>query len=102
MDAYVCIGTSSDGPHTWVMTLSKKKRTKSCPNGVGVKFWESLTGQHFKISDPQTNQLYRRIGSVFNHESFYGNIQANDQPFSTDFDLSNPNCWKPMDPAELK
>lgn len=33
LNAYVCIGTSGDGPHSWVLTLGERPM-----------FWESLTG----------------------------------------------------------
>lgn len=49
MDAYVVIGFSSDGPHTWVLTRMTTK-------GVGDRdlvrytFWEALSGQRFEQS----------------------------------------------------
>ena len=40
LDAYICIGTSGDGPHIWVMTRIFKDESKT----YKVKYWESLTG----------------------------------------------------------
>lgn len=38
MDAYVCIGLSSDGPHYWVLTRMISK------NVPIYTYWETLTG----------------------------------------------------------
>jgi len=95
MDAYVAIGFSSDGPHTWVVTRMTTK-------GVGDRdiirttFWESLTGQRFEQKDPRVNSLYRRVGCVFNHKRFLANIQETESPFHVDFNFEDEFLWKRM------
>lgn len=72
LDAFVLIGTSSDGPHNWVLTRA---------SGGGKNkyvFWESLTGQRYEQKDPRVNNLYRSIGTAYNHKSLFANIQTND------------------------
>lgn len=77
LDAYVCLGSSSDGPHAWVLVISQ---TKHNGNVVGKKFeyWESLTGKKYDQKNPRVNYLYRRIGCVFNNEKYYANLQKSD------------------------
>lgn len=50
LDAYVVIGYSSDGPHTWVLTRAIQRS----PTGAELRrytFWESLTGQKYEQSN---------------------------------------------------
>lgn len=42
--------------------------------------------------------MYRKVGAVFNHERFYGNIQKDDSASGTKFELENQHLWKQMDP----
>ena len=65
-------------------------------------FWESLTGQRFKLGDTRIKQFYRSIGCVFNHKSFYANIQPDDMVKSTIFDLNDDSLWKAMDYKIIK
>jgi len=70
LDAYVVVGTNSEGSHAWVMT-------RQPPNAAGkqkVDFWESLTGQKMESNDPRTHRFYRTVGSVFSNNSFFANI----------------------------
>jgi len=93
-EAYVCVGTSGEGAHTWVMT---KVRDNSAESGhFKVTFWESVTGQRLESDDPRVHRYYRKIGCIFNHEEFYGNIQADDTVINTNFDLTDESMWKPM------
>ncbi len=69
LDAYVCVGTNSEGSHAWVMTRHPPQ------NGTQrVDFWESLTGQKMHSQDPRVHRFYRTIGSVFNNRGFYANV----------------------------
>ena len=118
LDAYVCVGTSGDGPHIWVVSRVERKSKKGQnDNQFEVTFWESLTGQKYPqsnfniykfqcsfliLDDPKVNYLYRKIGCVFNHKSFYGNLQQNDSAFYTSFDLEDEYLWKAMDPKMIK
>lgn len=76
LDAFVCVGSCSDGAHCWVMTRS----IEALPSGqkMSVYFWESLTGAKYTQNDPKVNYLYRRLGSVFNDRQFYANMQETD------------------------
>ena len=70
LDAYVIVGTNSEGSHTWVMT-----RHPTQQNGrQKVDFWESLTGQKMDSQDPRVHRFYRTVGCVFNNHSFFGNV----------------------------
>ncbi len=106
MDAYIAIGTGTEGLHTWVITRINKSSGLKI-----VYFWESLTGQrfesgniyiyiyiHYELDDPRVHKFYKTIGCIFNHKSFYGNIQADDRVPNTAFDLENESLWKSMAP----
>lgn len=70
LESYICLGTNSEGQHSWVMTKgaaegSTKKK---------VYFWESLTGQKMEVDDPRVHRFYRAVGSVFNNKYYFANI----------------------------
>lgn len=70
LDAYVVVGTNSEGSHAWVMT-------RQPPNAQGkqhVDFWESLTGTKLANDDPRVHRFYRTVGCVFSNKSFFANI----------------------------
>ena len=90
LDVCVCLGSSGDGPHAWVVSLGSK-----------ITFWESLTGQRLLSDDPRVHRFYRKVGCVFNNKSFYGNIQVDDIVANTCWDLQNESMWKPMAPEML-
>lgn len=88
LDAYVAIGSSGEGPHAWVVTRSDDR----------VMFWESLTGQRMDSKDARVHRYYRKVGCVFNHRAFYGNIQVDDIVAHTDWSLEDETMWKSMAP----
>lgn len=45
---------------------------------------------------------YRTIGCVFNHCSFYANIQPSDNVLTCQFDLHHRALWKPMNRDALQ
>ena len=45
--------------------------------------------------------IYTYLGSLFNHESLYANVQTDDSVAATAFDLANWAQWKPLDPAAI-
>lgn len=99
LDAYVCLGSSADGAHAWVLTRESKK-----VNGrviVEEKYWESLTGKIYKRNDERVNYLYRRIGCIFNDRSFFGNVQKDDTAIRTRLNLEDETCWKTMGDISL-
>ena len=69
MDAYVVVGTNSEGSHAWVLT-----RQQSGASKPKVYFWESLTGLKLDSEDPRVHRFYRTIGCIFNNQTFMGNI----------------------------
>lgn len=49
LDAWICIGTTGEGAHAWVMTINNEAESKSSKlskmhGGRKITFWESLTG----------------------------------------------------------
>ena len=96
IDAYVCIGTTNEGPHCWVLS-----RTLRSSQLFIVTFWESLTGQRFEVDDPRVSKFYKTINCVFNNKSFYANSQSDDRVSYTEFDFSNDLFWKSMSSAQI-
>ena len=90
MDAYICVGTSVENPHVWVMTRSFLKGNRA------ITFWESLTGQRYSVDDPRSIKFYQTISCVFNNKKFFGNIQIDEKVSKTNFELENESCWKSM------
>jgi centrosomal protein CEP76 len=89
MDAYVCVGTDAKGSKLWVMTRGSG----------GVTFWNSSAGtRHPHQSD--THQ-FKTIGCIFNHDSFFANIQRTDSISDCDFNIENENLWKGMSRMKL-
>lgn len=61
-----------------------------------IQFWESLTGQKLDVEDPRVHRFYRTVGCIFNHKSFYANIQADDRVINTNWNLEDEYMWKGM------
>jgi centrosomal protein CEP76 len=95
LDAYVAIGTNSEGSHAWVLTR------RQAGGKAKVDFWESLTGTKMDSDDPRVHRFYRTIGSVFNHKSFMGNIQADDRVVNTNWEFEDEYMWKQMSSSIL-
>ena len=88
LNAFVALGTDKNGSYAWVVTLDARQRPT---------FWDALTGDQ---SIPSSR--FQSIGCLFNHQSFYGNVQRDDLVSSCVFDVKNPLLWKGMDPSLLK
>ena len=54
------------------------------------------------IDDPRVHRFYRTISCIFNHKSFFGNIQPDDRVPNTSFDLENESLWKSMAPEYIE
>jgi centrosomal protein CEP76 len=91
LDAYVCVGTSGEGPHAWVFTRGGEK----------PMFWESLTGMRMPIDDPRVHRMFFKIACVFNYKAFYANTQVVDVVSSVNWDLDDDTAWKAMDPEMI-
>ena len=99
LDAYVVCGLDKkSNAHLWVLTIEIDG---------SVTFWDSLTGNRYKRprksvinnQDDKVNEKwypYRTIGCLFNHKSFYANIQVSDSTDTCDFNLQNDKLWKQM------
>ncbi len=90
LDTYVCIGTDNKGPRVWVLSRNSEGK---------VSFWDSINGT--KYAQHSDNHNFQTIGCLFNHESFYANIQKSDSVKSCVFDLSNESLWKSMSRTKL-
>lgn len=66
-NAFVACGMNSKKVHYWVMTFENKFKK--------IKFWEPSNGLELDKKDPRVHNLYRTIGSLFNHEFLFANIQ---------------------------
>eukprot|EP00802_Teleaulax_amphioxeia_P006340 Tamp_06344.p1 GENE.Tamp_06344~~Tamp_06344.p1 ORF type:complete len:666 (-),score=132.13 Tamp_06344:739-2655(-) len=102
-EAYCAIGTTISGDaHMWVVTLQRPAADDfSEPQ---VTFWESLTGSRYRHDvgpDAPSALKYGRLGCLFNHESFYANVQPDDAVQAAHFDLNNWAHWKAMDDAAI-
>ena len=102
-DAYVCIGHAVVAPslenpkglklHAWVATIGTAGR---------ATFWESLSGDSWPHTkwDPAFSATsgkmhnYRTLGCVFNHATFYANIQSSDRLTECEMNLRDPGAWK--------
>lgn len=89
LEAYVVIGVSINGPHTWVITRSKQENKQ-----FTVIFWESLTAQRINLGDPKVFRFYKKIHCVFNDKKFYANIQMDDTVFNTVYNFEDEFIWK--------
>lgn len=106
LDAYIAVGISANGPHTWVITRSlnninnldsNSKNNKSNLKDkslYNIAFWESLTGQRINVSDPKVFRFYKKIHCVYSDKSFYANIQADDTVFNTIYAFEDEYLWK--------
>lgn len=96
LDAYICIGVSINGPHTWILTRNKTDSKK-----YSTTFWESLTGQRINIEDPKVFRFYKRIHCVFSDTKFYANIQIDDTVFNTIYNFEDEFLWKKIFPDKI-
>jgi centrosomal protein CEP76 len=89
LDAFVAIGISINGPHTWVITRNKLENKQ-----ISIIFWESLTAQRINLADPKVFRFYKKIHCVFNDKKFFGNIQVDDTVFNTIYNFEDEFLWK--------
>ncbi len=84
LKAYVAIGYSMNGEHSWVITTSKDS----------VIFWECTKGQKFDYFSPKTFKFYKSVHVIYNHSEYYANIQLDDSISGTKFNFFDKNLWK--------
>lgn len=51
--------------------------------------------------DPRVHRFYRTVGCVFNHKSFFANIQTDDKVINTSWDLEDEYMWKAMNRTKI-
>ena len=51
--------------------------------------------------DPRVHRFYRTVGCVFNHKSFFANIQADDKVINTSWDMEDEYMWKAMNRQKI-
>lgn len=95
LEAYVCVGTNSEGSHSWVLTKAPPTANVD-PNKSKVQYWESLTGTKLDQDDPRVHRFYRTVDCVFNNKNFYANIQADNRVANTIWDFTDDFMWKSM------
>ncbi|TMW56197.1 hypothetical protein Poli38472_008845 [Pythium oligandrum] len=115
--AYVCIGTistkkrasrltfaaptrsqaviSSSGDeegHVWVMT-----RGESHTSREELMFWESLTGERFKVDEKPSRHGFVSIDCIFSMTHFYANLQPRGLKMSEiSFTFEDETSWKAL------
>jgi len=124
LDAYVAVGIARDkGAHVWVITRGD---APTSGEGHTIVCWESLTGQRFELdtspaaravaaaglsdvldSSPSTTASsssfpFLRIHCLFNHHSFYANVQLHDSLPLVDWRLDNPAAWKALNERAIE
>lgn len=94
----MAVGTDTQGGHVWVITRASATRTTFWESLSGVRTTHELSG----VDDTARTAHYRTIGCIFNHESFYANVQADDSVEACVFDLENGRHWKAMQPSLIR
>jgi hypothetical protein len=46
--------------------------------------------------DPRVHRFYRTVGSIFNHQKFFANVQTDDRAVNTCWELEDEYMWKGM------
>lgn len=86
LKSWVCVGTTSKGEHSWVMTEGSSS----------ITFWEATRGIKLDYFAPRALTFYRTLHAVYNHRQFYASLQLDDSLAGTKFNFSDRNLWKPM------
>ncbi len=86
LKAYVAVGHSINGEHTWVISTSKDN----------ITFWECTKGQKFDYFSPKTFKFYKSVHVVYNNSEYYANTQLDDSISGTKFNFNDQNLWKSL------
>eukprot|EP00698_Gefionella_okellyi_P021413 TRINITY_DN693_c0_g1_i2.p1 TRINITY_DN693_c0_g1~~TRINITY_DN693_c0_g1_i2.p1 ORF type:complete len:635 (-),score=95.57 TRINITY_DN693_c0_g1_i2:330-2234(-) len=86
LDAYVCVGSTTEGYSVWVMSRSED----------GVVFWDVLQGARYAIQKGMPHP-FRFVDCIFNNVALYANVQVDNTVTATNYDLNNASLWKAMD-----
>eukprot|EP00762_Andalucia_godoyi_P001174 ANDGO_02017.mRNA.1 hypothetical protein NAEGRDRAFT_77673 len=88
--AYVVVGRGiPEGDTCYVLTV--EQNVNGDPE---LTFWNAATGQSFASDDPFIP--LRSVGTVFDAENVYANVQSADFPGSMEYDFENAKHWAPL------
>ena len=88
LDCYVCIGSTINSEMTSFVLMR---------DGINnIWIYDAVNGTKYRIEDTATNIPYKSIYCIFNHKSYYSNIQQNDHIISCNYMLENATHWKSM------
>lgn len=103
LDCYVAVGTNNEGAHAWVVERQiRPAKSRKEGRQYFTFLWESLHGTMVQPNDPTVGGFFKTVGCVFNHRSFYANLQAEDRVSKVSWDLDNERHWKAMDQSRIK
>lgn len=92
LDAYCAIGTTSTGDTKMFVCTNISSHNE-------MILWDPLSGERNSINGPHSIST---IDCLYNHKSFYANIQQSSELQSTIFDVNNEELWKPINPLKLR
>jgi hypothetical protein len=52
--------------------------------------------------DPRVHRFYRTVGSCFNNQKFFANVQTDDRVVNSVWDLEDEYMWKGMSTSQIK
>lgn len=93
LEAYCCIGENAANEIT-IFIISHIRGSLS-----DVVLWNPLLGERYSING---EHALSTIDCMYNHKSFYANIQPSSKIMSVSFDVENEELWKPLNPLKLR
>lgn len=97
LDAYVCIGLNHNNNITSFVLVRNSSNY--------IYIYDSINGVQYEINNNNNNMQqqqyssnipYKTLYSCFNHNSYYANIQSNDNIYTIDYNFENGLAWKAM------
>jgi len=93
-DAYMVLGSGvQEAASVFVLTLPSSLPGSSGSQGE-PNLWNPVTGQCFSIRDSTCELL--QVGTIFNSENLWANIQQRSEPSAINYDFSHSGQWKPF------
>lgn len=97
LDAYCCIGALEEADDkTGVCVIT---RVKERSGAYTVTVWNPTTGARTPVSGAHP---FVTADCMFNHRSFFANIQVANRILTTSFDVNNEEFWKPIVNLKLR
>ena len=86
--SYLVIGTGiPEGKTKYVMRVSNTDPERD------IVFWNASTGEGYAHDD---HGCPLRVGTIASQDNIYANIQESDFPYEMNFNLNDPNSWRPF------